>query len=78
MAKKTADNSKPDEPKTVSKLSAKILENIDVEMLTDSVAQQIGERIMANFAVSDLVDKLFQKYQQELQAQIIEAIIQRL
>ena len=78
MAKKTADHSKPDEPKPVSKLSAKIFEDIDGDMITDSAAQQIGERIMANFAISDLVDKLFQKYQQELQSQIIEAIIQRL
>ena len=62
----------------MSKLSAKIFEDIDGDMITDSVAQQIGERIMANFAISDLVDKLFKKYHQELQSQIIEAIIQRL
>ena len=78
MGKKTADNSKPDESKPMSKLATKILENIDADKLTDSVAQQIGEQIMANFAISDLVYKLFQTYQQELQAQITEAIIQRL
>ena len=68
---------KPDEPK-MSRLTSKILENVDVDRLADSVAQQIGERIMTNFAISDLVDKLFQKYQQELQTQITEAIIQQL
>lgn len=78
MGKNPANISKPDEPKTMSKLTSKILENIDVDRLTDAVAQQIGERIMANFAINDLVDKLFQKYEQELQVQITEAIIQRL
>ena len=68
---------KSDEPK-MGKMVAKILENIDVDGLADSVAQQIGERIMSNFAIRDLVDKLFEKYQQELQTQITEAIIQQL
>ena len=62
----------------MSRLTSKILENFDVDRLADSVAQQIGERIMTNFAISDLLGKLFQKYQQELQTQITEAIIQQL
>ena len=66
-----------DEPK-MGKLVAKILENIDVDGLADSVAQQIGARIMSNFAICELVDKLFEKHQQELQTQITEAIIQQL
>ena len=62
----------------LSKLTGKILESIDIDRLVDSVAEQIGERIMSNFAISDLVDKLFQKYQEELQTQIAEAIVQQL
>ena len=76
MGKKTAD-SKPDEPK-MSKLTGKILEKLDIDKLADSVAEQIGERIMANFAINSLVDGLLQKYQHELQAQITEAIVDRL
>ena len=78
MGKKTADSHKPDEPNTVGKLTSKILENLDIDKLADSVAEQIGERIIANFAMDALVDKIFQKYQLELQAQITEAIIQQL
>ena len=77
MGKKPADSSKLDEPK-LGKLTTKILETLDIDKLTDSVAEQIGERIMSNFAISDLVDKLCQKYQQELHAQITAAIIQQL
>lgn len=76
MGKTTAD-SRPDEPK-LGKLTTKILETLDIDKLTDSVAEQIGERIMSNFAISDLVDKLCQNYQQELHAQITEAIIEQL
>ena len=67
-----------DEPKLMGKLANQIMLNLDIDKLADSVAEQIGERIMANFATSDLVDKLFQKYHDELQASIMDAIIQRL
>ena len=74
MPKKTPS---ADEPK-LGKLANKIMQNLDIDKLADSVADQISERIMANFATSDLVDRLFQKYQAELQASITEAIVQRL
>ena len=67
-----------DQSKLMGKLANKIMLNLDIDKLADSVAEQIGERIMANFATSDLVDKLFQKYHDELQASIMDAIIQRL
>ena len=60
------------------KLATKILEHIDLDKLSESVAQQVGERILADFAISDLVDTLVQKYQHELQAQITQAIVDRL
>ena len=50
-----------DQPKLIGKLANKIMLNPDIDKLADSVAEQIGERIMANFATSDLVDKLFPK-----------------
>ena len=81
MGKKSVDpesKSIAGEPKLMGKLANKIMHNLDIDKLADSVAEQIGERIIANFATSELVDKLFQKYQEELQANITEAIIQRL
>lgn len=76
MGKKTADI-KTDEPK-MSNLTSKILDKLDIDQLADSVAEQISERIMANFAISVLVDRLLQKYQHKLQAHITEAIVDRL
>ena len=68
-----------DQPKLRGKLANEIMLNLDIyKLAADSVAEQIGEIIMANFATSDLVDKLFQKYHDELQASIMDAIIQRL
>ena len=67
-----------DESKLVGKLTSKIMHNLDIEKLAESVADQISERILATFATSDLVDILLQKYQEEVQASITEAILERL
>ena len=45
-----------DQPKLMGELANKIMLNLDIDKLADSVAEQIGERIMANFATDDLVD----------------------
>ena len=81
MGKKSVDpesKSIAGEPKLLGKLANKIMLNLAIDKPADSVVEQIGERIMANFATSNLVDKLFQKYYDELQARITEVIIQRL
>ena len=75
MAKKTPS---ADEPKLLGKLTSKIMHNLDIDKLAESMADQICERIVANFATSDLMDRLFQKYHEELQASITEAILERL
>ena len=79
MGKKTVDSSKPGEPEqTRGKLVNRIIQNIDIDNLVDSVADQLSEKIFAKFPLSDVEDKLFDKYQEELQASIMEAIIQQL
>ena len=50
-----------DEPKAMSKLTSRILEKVDIDKLADSVADQIGNRIMSEFAITTLVDRLLQK-----------------
>ena len=67
-----------DESKLVGKLTSKIMHNLDIEKLAESVADQISERILATCATSDVVDILLQKYQEEVQASITEAILERL
>ena len=62
MGRKTLEpesKSIADQPKLMGKLANEIMLNLDIDKLADSVAEQIGERNMANFATSDLVDKIF-------------------
>ena len=67
-----------DEPKLLGRLTDKLVENIDINKLSDSVADQISERIASNCKTSDLVDRLLEKHYDEIQAAMTEAIIQRL
>ena len=54
-------------------LRGKILETIDFQQLSDSVVARIASKIQT----CDLVDRLLEKYQHEIQAAIIEALVQR-
>ena len=84
MGKETVEQRKnsADEPKLLGRLTGKLvscsLESLDILKLSDSVADQICERIASNFETTDLVDRLLDKYHEEIQAAITEAIIQRL
>ena len=67
-----------DEPKLLARLTGKVLENLDMHALSDSVADQISEKVASKIQTCDLVDRLLQKYQEEIEAAITEAIVQRL
>ncbi len=63
-----------DETNILGRLTGKILETIDFQQLSDSVAARIASKIQT----CDLVDRLLEKYQHEIQAAIIEALVQQL
>ena len=65
-----------DEPNILGRLTGKILETIDFQQLSDSVADQLGERIASKIQTCDLVDRLLEKYQQEIPAAVVEALVQ--
>ena len=67
-----------DKPTLLGRLTDKLVDRLDINKLSDNVADQLGERIASNFKTSDLVDRLLEKYHEEIQAAITEAIIQRL
>ena len=67
-----------DEPNLLGRLTGKILETIDFHELSDSVADQLGERIASKIQTCDLVDRLLEKYQLDIQAAVVEALVQRL
>ncbi len=80
MGKETVEQLKhsADDPKLLGRLTRKLVENLDILKLSDSVADQLGERIASNFKTSDLVDRLLEKYHEEIEAAITEAIVHRL
>ena len=80
MGKETMEQyeNSADESKLLGKLTCKILETIDFQELSESVADQISEQIASKIQTCELVDRLLQKYQEEIQAAITEAIVQRL
>ena len=67
-----------DESKVVGKLTNKIVQNLNMDRLSDVVAEQISEKIMSNFRASYIVDKLLYKYREQLHDSITEAIVQQL
>ncbi len=76
--KGTMGENSADEPKLLGRLTDKLVDRLDINKLSDSVADQICERVASNFKTSDLVDRLLDNYHERIQAAIAEAIIQRL
>ena len=80
MGKETMEQyeNSADDAKLLNKLTCKILETIDFQELSESVANQISVQIASKIQTCELADRLLQKYQAEIQAAITEAIVQRL
>ena len=80
MGKETVEQyeNSADESKLLGRSTCKILETTDFQELTESVAEQISEKVASKIQTCDLVDRLLQKYQEEIEAAITEAIVQRL
>ena len=64
--------------KLLGRLTDKLVDRLDIHKLSDSVADQLCEKIASNFKTSDLVDRLLDNYHERIQAAITEAIFQRL
>ena len=67
-----------DDPTLLGRLTDKLVDRLDIHKLSDSVADQLCEKIASNFKTSDLVDRLLDNYHERIQAAITEAIFQRL
>ena len=67
-----------DKPTLLGRLTDKLVDRLDIHKLSDSVADQLCEKIASKFKTSDLVDRLLDNYHERIQAAITEAIFQRL
>ena len=84
MAKKATNNedlntgTDPALSHTTSKLVGTVMDSIDIEALSDILAQEVGKRVLANVNVCALADELFEKYGGQLQSNITAAILRDL
>ena len=57
-----------DDPTLLGRLTDKLVDRLDIHKLSDSVADQLCEKIASNFKTSDLVDRLLDNYHERIQA----------
>ena len=67
-------NHSADKPTLLGRLTDKLVDRLDIHKLSDSVADQLCEKIASSFKTSDLVDRLLDNYHERIQAAITEAI----
>jgi len=56
----------------------KILERINLDDLTDSLADQLASKLIDSIKIESLVSSLFDKYGEELQRRLSDTILQKL
>ena len=61
-----------------SKLIEKVMAKLDLDQLTSTLADQLGERLLATVSTDSLVNAVFDKYHEEFQHTFTQAILDRL
>ena len=61
-----------------SKFMNKVMERIDLDALTDTLAEQIGQRLFERINISALAEQILIKYGEDLQDGITASILQSL
>ena len=64
--------------KTSTSLIDKVIERIDLDELSNSLADRLASRLVDSIKFENLVETLFDKYSETLQNQLSDAIIQKL
>ena len=69
-----ANNSKP----MANRLVDRVMDKIDMDALTESLADKIGEKMLTCINVDSLVNALHEQHTEEFQQALTEAILSRL
>ena len=64
--------------KTSTSLIDKVMEKIDLDELSNSLAEQLACKLADSIKIESLVESLFDKYSETLQKELSDAIIQKL
>ena len=79
MSKKSgADKHDTDMPPFINKLKDKIVANLDLDGLSEALAAKLSERMASALQIDRVVDQIFDRYGEHLQASLTDAIIARL
>ena len=65
-------------PLLSSRLIDKVMAKLDLDQLTSTLADQLGERLLATVSTDSLVNAVFDKYHEEFQHTFTQAILDRL
>ena len=76
--KSDANKIDPDMPPFIHALKEKIVANLDIDALSESLATKLSERLVSSLQIDCVVDQIFDKYGDHLQKSLTEAIIARL
>ena len=82
MPSKTSsiDTTQPNDanPTLTTRLIDRIMQKLDLDQLAASLADKLGERLLASVNTDTLVDTLLDIYHEEFQHTLTEAILNRL
>ena len=65
-------------PTLTTRLIDRIMQKLDLDRLAASLADKLGERLLANVHTDTLVDTLLDRYPEEFQHTLTEAILDKL
>ena len=60
------------------RLIDRILDTLDLEQLTSTIADKLGQKLLASVNTDNLVDALFDKYQEDFKGTLTRAILEKL
>ena len=64
--------------KTSTSLIYKVMERIDLDELSNSLADRLASKLVDSIKIESLVESLFDTYSETLQKQLTDAIMQKL
>ena len=79
MSKKTTvTKNLTDRPPFIDNIIEKVLSNLDMDATSASLAAKLSDRIASALQIDRVVDQIFEKYGEQVQASLTDAIVARL
>ena len=66
------------QPSVASRLIDRIMDNLDIDGIASSLADQLGQKLLATVSTDSLVNVLFDKYHEEFHQTFTQALLDKL